>query len=571
MWRENFRVYYARRADAGVLGEIADQISADVNVYDSDGDLTASSQEGLLSGGLISAIIGGNAYVKVSMFGSDHVLATERAGRYDYQVAYLPVTSWVHDVGSEDDSNAHLPPAPGAGAAAAAARNLNAALSVPLLFLPESYSLEIQKATSIVLGMFALLFVATIGLGLLLARGVFEPLRALLEGTRRISRGDLDVRLPLRRSDEIGTVMSAFNEMTAQLSESQRALDERRRYLETILANIGTGVISTGANDRIRTVNSAARRILGIEPGAAIGRTAAEMVGASLAPEIFKLLRDGANAKETFIASEVELQRDGRRSTIKYMLTKLNVDDRYLGTVFVFEDLTELIQTKKLSAWVEMARQIAHEIKNPLTPIRISTQFMRRAYEQKSDKFDQIFKESSDIIIQQVDVLKRIASEFSSYGRMQQLNVTKHELEPMLDNIVQPYLRNSTGVVIELDNSVPDADVLVDTEAVRKICTNLIENAMDAMQSGGRLVVSCRRETIDDGSFIRVSFRDTGPGLSDEAVEKLFEPYFSTKTTGTGLGLAICRSLSQEMGGDIDVHNIPEGGVDASVMLRTAS
>ncbi|MGD8414581.1 MAG: ATP-binding protein, partial [Candidatus Latescibacterota bacterium] len=569
IWRESMRVYYARRIDSRLLGGIADQINADVNVYDENGDLTASSQEGLLSGGLISAIVGGNAYVKVSMFGSDHVLSTERAGQYSYQVAYLPVTSW----GEQDERTAGatgvrtgiLP-----AAAGPRGRPLSAALSVPLLFLPESYSVEIQKATSIVLGIFALLFVATIGLGLLLARGVFEPLRSLLEGTRRISRGDFDVKLPMRRSDEIGSVVSAFNEMSAQISESQRALDERRRYLETILANIGTGVISTGANDRIRTVNSAAQRILGIEAGSVIGRTADEMIEAGRAPEIFKRLRDGRTSRRPFVASEVELQRDGRRSTIKYMLTKLNVEDRYLGTVFVFEDLTELIQTKKLSAWVEMARQIAHEIKNPLTPIRISAQFMRRAYEQKSDKFDQIFLEGSDVIIEQVDVLKRIASEFSSYGRMQQMDVAVRSLSPMLEKIIQPYLRNESGVAVEWDNRVPDAEVLADTEALRKICTNLIENAMDAMPDGGKLSVSCRAESLNGSEYIRVSFRDSGKGLSEEAAEKLFEPYFSTKTTGTGLGLAICRSLSQEMGGDIDVHNIPEGGVDASILLKAA-
>jgi PAS domain S-box-containing protein len=557
MLNQYVRLYYARRLDAALLGDIADQISGDVNVFDDGGNLAASSQEGLLAGGLISAIINGDAYVKVSLFGSDHVLATERAGRYSYQVAYLPVTVVAGPVGDSAAEDGGQP--------------ARAALSVPLLFLPESYSLEVQKATSVVLGIFALLFVATIGLGLLLARGVFEPLRALLEGTRRISRGDLDVRLPMRRSDEIGIVVSAFNEMTAQLSQSQRTLEERRQYLETILASIGTGVISTGADDRIRTVNSAARRILGIEAAAAINRTSGEMVDADLAPEIFRLLGEGKGAREPFIAAEVELLRDGRRATVKYMLTRLDVDDRYLGTLLVFEDLTELIQTKKLSAWVEMARQIAHEIKNPLTPIRISTQFMQRAYEQKSDKFDQIFREGSETIIEQVDVLKRIASEFSSYGRMQEMEVAAHPLAPLLDNIVKPYLQNSAGVVIELTNGVPGADVLVDTEAVRKICANLIENALDVMPDGGRLVVSCREESLQDVDYIRVSFRDTGPGLSEEVTEKLFEPYFSTKTTGTGLGLAICRSLSQEMGGDVDVHNVAGGGVDASVVLRRAS
>ena len=561
-WSEDFFVYYAKRVDAELLGDIADQIGADLNLFGADGNLVASSQEGLLAGGLIAATINSDSYVKVSLLGSNIALATEKAGRYSYQVAYLPVTSWA-PVGE--------PATLGSDRNDLYQHRARAVMSVPLVFLPEFYSVEIQKATSIVLGIFALLFVATIGLGLLLARGVFEPLRALLDGTRRISRGDLNVRLPMRRSDEIGIVMSAFNEMTEQLSESQRALEERRRYLETILANIGTGVISTGSDDRIRNVNSAAERILGIEAGAAIGHTAAEMVEEAHAPEIFRILRDGRQSQAPFVASEVELRRDGRRATVKYMLTQLNAEDRYLGSVFVFEDLTELIQTKKLSAWVEMARQIAHEIKNPLTPIRISTQFMQRAYEQKSDKFDQIFKEGSETIIQQVDVLKRIASEFSSYGRMQHLDVTPHKLSPLLDNIVTPYVRNSAGVTVELQNTCPEAMVLIDTEAVRKILTNLIENAMDAMANGGRLDVSCRRESIDGNDFVRVSFCDTGPGLSDEAAEKLFEPYFSTKTTGTGLGLAICRSLSQEMGGDIDVRNAATGGVEAAVLLELAS
>jgi PAS domain S-box-containing protein len=546
-WSLTNYLYYSRRLDSELLGDIADQVSADVNVFHDGGSLIASSQEGLLAGGLISAIIDCNAYVKVSLLGSNHSLATERTGSYSYQVAYLPVTSWS--------------PVSAGGPG-------RAAMSVPLVFLPESYSVEIQKATSVVLGIFALLFMATIGLGLLLARGIFEPLRSLLEGTRRIISGDLNVRLPMRRSDEIGIVVSAFNEMTAQLSQSQRALNERRRYLETILTNIGTGVVSTDADNRIQTVNSAAERILGVESRQVVGRTAETMVDTPQGSEIFRILRDARDADHAFVASEVELQQDGRRSTVKYMLTRLEVEDRYLGMVFVFEDLTELIQTKKLSAWVEMARQIAHEIKNPLTPIRISTQFMQRAYEQKSDKFDQIFREGSETIIQQVDVLKRIASEFSSYGRMQQLDMGTHDLSPMLGDIIRLYLDNSSGVTVEMHNSCPDAIVQADPEAVRKICTNLIENAMDAMPGGGRLDVSCRREGAGGIDYIRTSFRDTGPGLSSEAAKSLFEPYFSTKTTGTGLGLAICRSLSQEMGGDIEVVNVPGGGVEASILLR---
>ena len=407
-WGGTFYVYYARLVNSDLLGEVAEQVSADVNMYD-DGVLVASSREGLLAGGFMSSIMNADAFLKISVLGSDHLLATERAGQYSYQVAYLPVAGWANRAVSN------------AGGTDPGTSVDHAAMSVPLLFRPESYYAEVQKATSIVLGIFALLFAATIGLGLVLARGIFEPLRALLAGTRRIAQGDFSMKIRMNRRDEIGSVVSAFNDMTERVAESQRALEERRRYLETILENIGTGVISTDSEGRILTVNAAAERILGVSEGAAVGSTAAEMIAAGTAAEIFSLLERAAGLDRSFVADEVELASDGRKSTVKYMLTRLEVDGSFFGAVFVFEDLTELIQSKKLSAWVEMARQIAHEIKNPLTPIRISTQFMLRAYEQRPDQFERVFREGTETILHQVDVLKRIAGEFSSYGRMQRL------------------------------------------------------------------------------------------------------------------------------------------------------
>jgi phosphoglycerate-specific signal transduction histidine kinase len=193
-----------------------------------------------------------------------------------------------------------------------------------------------------------------------------------------------------------------------------------------------------------------------------------------------------------------------------------------------------------------MARQIAHEIKNPLTPIRISTQFMRRAYEQKPADFERAFKEGTETILRQVDVLKRIASEFSSYGRMQQLHIKPQPVDALVRGIVHPYEQNTSGIRVVYEDGASNARVMADGEAVRKICSNLIENAMEAMGSkGGELRVHCAETTNDGAPAIRITFRDTGPGLSDEVSRRLFEPYFSTKTTGTGLGLAICRTLSR--------------------------
>ncbi|MFQ5511244.1 MAG: ATP-binding protein [Candidatus Krumholzibacteriia bacterium] len=546
----SYTVYYGRLLNEDLLGAIADQVGADVNLYDG-GELIASSREGLLSGGFISSMMNADAYVTVSLMDVDQSLVTETAGRYRYEVAYLPIQSV-----REDES---------------------AALGLPLLFRPESYHVEVQKATSVVLGIFALLSAATIGLGLLLARGIFEPLRGLLEGTRRVIRGDLAFKLPSKGRDEIGTVVEAFNEMTDQLSHSRAALDERRRYLEIILASIGTGVVSTDAGDRIRAVNNAAERILGIRGADVLDRSGNELVEGGIAPRFFSLLAGDPSRREPFVSSEIDITMDGQRRTIKYMQTRLDTGGRYMGTVYVFEDLTELINTKKLSAWVEMSRQIAHEIKNPLTPIKLSAQFMVRAHDEKSGDFDKIFKEGSETIIHQVEVLRRIAAEFSSFGRLQQLDMGTHDVARYIKGLVAPYRRNANDVNITLD--IPDDAVMaaVDPEALRKICTNLIENAMEAMPDGGELRITCGngapREADARGGDGRIciSFRDTGPGLSEEVQQKLFEPYFSTKTTGTGLGLAICRGLSREMGGDVVVTNLENGhGVEAKVFLQPA-
>jgi nitrogen fixation/metabolism regulation signal transduction histidine kinase len=304
-----------------------------------------------------------------------------------------------------------------------------------------------------------------------------------------------------------------------------------------------------------------------------IGRDARELAVSSPAMKIFELLTGPGGSDATpFESGEVEFGVGERRATVKYMRTQLEAEGRAFGTVLVFEDVTELIESKKLSAWVEMARQIAHEIKNPLTPIRISTQFMRKAYEQRPEDFDRIFKEGTETIIQQVDVLKRIAGEFSSYGRLQRLDMKPMAIDPLVRGIVTPYENNATGVRVHYDNGAGSATVMADAEAVRKICANLIENAIEAMgPGGGELRVRCAEINAQNEKMVRISFLDTGPGLTATTLQRLFEPYFSTKTTGTGLGLAICRTLSREMGGDVTVRNADSGkGVEAALLLMAA-
>jgi two-component system nitrogen regulation sensor histidine kinase NtrY len=298
-----------------------------------------------------------------------------------------------------------------------------------------------------------------------------------------------------------------------------------------------------------------------------MGKVGKDLAHGGIASQFFSLFTRRSDEDEAFVSSEIELMMDGHARTINYVKTRLSTDGRYLGTVYVFEDLTELINSKKLSAWVEMARQIAHEIKNPLTPIKLSAQFMVKAHEQNADDFNTIFREGSETIIKQVEVLRHIASEFSSFGRLQELELAISNVVPRLEEIVGPYKKNTAGIDVSLSCEERDLQAIFDPEALRKVCTNLIENAMEAMPAGGHLRVSCSR--VRGRGQIKVSFSDTGQGLKEEVKQKLFEPYFSTKTTGTGLGLAICRSLSREMGGDVVVTNIDGGnGVEATLYLR---
>jgi len=292
-----------------------------------------------------------------------------------------------------------------------------------------------------------------------------------------------------------------------------------------------------------------------------VGKRPGEVFGEGLAP-----LRELFRAEDREVR-EVELAlRTGESArTVKAVVASLVEGGEQLGTVVVFDDLTELIRSKKLAAWVEMARQIAHEVKNPLTPIKLSAELMRRAFESGSGDFGGIFKRGVDTVIQQTEILRRIATEFSSFGKAMRLNPEALPLGDFLEKIVAFY-GGAEGFRVSL--SCEDAlTVRADREALRKIIVNFIENAIEAMPEGGDISVLGRRE----GKVAQISVIDSGKGLSSEYQARLFEPYFSTKTNGIGLGLAISKSLAGAMDGEIRLKN-REGaqGVEATVRLPLA-
>ena len=528
-------LYYRRALDDEFVKSVSGALGADINIY-YDALVRASSERELFLGGFLDPLCKPAAFVGIALEGGAAAVLRETLGDYSYYVASAPL--------------------PSLGGAQ------SAVLSVPMLYLPILMQEEVRRTSMLVLGLLALLFATTVTLGVFLAGKIFNPIAALQEGTRKIIEGELEFRLEAEAPDEIGELVESFNTMTAALREARRGLLERQRYLAAVLDNIATGVLVTGRDGAIITLNPSGERILRASGRAVVGKRPGEVFGEGLAPlrGLFASA-PGGEIREV----ELSLFSGEMARTVKAVVADLVEGGERLGTVVVFDDLTELIRSKKLSAWVEMARQIAHEVKNPLTPIKLSAQLMKKAYDSGSADFDGIFKSGVDTVIQQTEILRRIATEFSSFGKAMRLSPEPVPLDAFLGEIVSYYRgAEKIGVRLSCERAL---SVRADREALRKILVNLLENAIDAMPDGGEIAVSCRR----DGGTAVVSVVDSGKGLSGEMQTRLFEPYFSTKTNGIGLGLAISQNLARAMDGEIRLRN-REGapGVEATVTLPLA-
>jgi two-component system nitrogen regulation sensor histidine kinase NtrY len=332
--------------------------------------------------------------------------------------------------------------------------------------------------------------------------------------------------LPARGRDEFAQLMRSFNQMAADLREGQRALAARRSYLESVLGNLSAGVLVIDAQARTVESNNAAERLLGARRAEFVQRVMALSPGAQL------------------IASEITLRMTEGPRTLRCVVDPVQREDGTSGWLVLFDDVTELLANRRLSLYAEMARQVAHEVKNPLTPIQLAAQMIRQAYRDRHARVDEIVEESVDQIERQVARLRGIVAEFSMLGRAEPLQLAPIPVRPLLEEIRSLYPSPDGRLVIELEVE-PKLVVLAQREAIVKVLSNLVENARHAVGERGRIRLQAHGES--DQVSLRVL--DDGPGLSAEVEERLFEPYFSTKHSGTGLGLVICRSLVERMGG----------------------
>ncbi len=404
-----------------------------------------------------------------------------------------------------------------------------------------------------------ILFSAT-WVGMFLTRQITVPIQKLAEGTREISGGNLEYQVEVDAGDELGMLVESFNSMTNELRVDKAVLEERRKYIETLLDNITPGVISVNKNGEITTINKAAIKILNIGQSETL-------IGCHfddcMKDEELARLRDtihGFLGKENLSVSEqLLLTIRGRPLTIAANFLSLKDRlDRYLGMLIVIEDLTQLIRAQKMEAWREVAKRIAHEIKNPLTPIQLSAQRIMKKYNEDADDLKQTIVDGASTIIGQVNTLKGMVDEFSKFARMPSIQPVLVDPHMVLDSAVSLYEAVNPGIRFEKMYYEKAITIMIDPEQIKRAIINLIDNSIEAMNGNGMIRLETKR--IEDSKVFRIELSDNGPGISSGDKDKLFIPYFSTKKVGTGLGLAIVQRIISDHNGVITIEdNIPKG------------
>jgi two-component system nitrogen regulation sensor histidine kinase NtrY len=416
-----------------------------------------------------------------------------------------------------------------------------------------------------------ILFGAT-WMGSYLAKRITRPVLMLSAAAREIGAGHLDQRVEPQSNDEFGSLVEAFNAMASELATSRRKVDRgtielerkhvevegRRRYIETILERITTGVVSVDATGAITTINSAAARLLSLNRQI-VGQPARAVFDRADLQPLGRLIDDAAGGKAEPTAHEIALAREGQELHLAAVATPLVGDTGAPeGVVLVLDDVTPLIRAQKVAAWREVARRLAHEIKNPLTPIQLSAERLRRHFSCAPRQAKALVDECTQTIIGEVESLKGLVDEFSQFARMPSPRTVPTDLAQLITDTIALYNGIFTDVRIEQRFAPGVPLVRLDPEQIRRVVINLVDNAIEATERRGQIVVETQLDPSN--SVVRVVVADNGPGIPPAEREKLFLPYYSTKRRGSGLGLAIVRRIIAEHGGSIEAgDNTPRG------------
>lgn len=422
---------------------------------------------------------------------------------------------------------------------------------------------------------FLIIFVS-IWFGFRLAKSITEPVQMLAKATHRIALGDLDFSLEAEGKDELSSLVRAFNVMTQDLKEARRRteetsrqlqksygeLEQRRRYIEIILQNVTAGVISINRQGVVTLMNKSAESILDMSSDQVIGKPYPQLLTKDQAKEFEEIRQELSLSPKGTLHRPIRMEMKEKVLSILASFTILrDQDEKSLGVVIVFDDLTELEKIQRLAAWREVARRIAHEVKNPLTPIQLSAQRLRKKY-LDDDKLDNearvVFDKCTNTIISQAKELKHLVDEFSNFARMPAPRLYPTRLDDLADDVLTIYRDGHPKIEFKLDIQEGAPEALLDPDQIKRALINLLDNSVASMPDGGKIKVQITYNSA--GNEICLSVSDTGPGISPEDLPRLFEPYFSKRKGGTGLGLAIVNSIVADHNGRILVkNNIPNG------------
>ncbi|MEO1596281.1 MAG: ATP-binding protein [Pseudomonadota bacterium] len=411
------------------------------------------------------------------------------------------------------------------------------------------------------------------------SRRLVAPIQQLVAGTVAVARGDLETELAPPPRDEIGVLVSSFNDMTRRLrsarDEAQQIraqVEAERGNLETILARLSTGVIALTAERNIRTANTAAADILGADLDERTGEPLVEVArGQPLLEQLVDVAEAHFAAGQTEWREQVMLREEVGRRVLTCACTSLPSEDPDApGYVIVFDDITTLLEAQRDAAWGEVARRLAHEIKNPLTPIQLSAERLRRRYLDSLPHEDaQVLDRATHTIVTQVEAMKEMVNAFSDYARAPDMQITQFPINRLVTEVVELYRAEGHHLAITVDLAAADPIIEADNGRVRQLLHNLLRNAVEALadRAEGEIDVGISLLERFGANFVRITVEDNGPGFQAGRLEQVFDPYVTSKPKGTGLGLAIVRKLVEEHAGTIDAGNRNEGGARVTVIL----
>jgi nitrogen fixation/metabolism regulation signal transduction histidine kinase len=411
------------------------------------------------------------------------------------------------------------------------------------------------------------------------ARRLVRPIQDLVAGTRAVAKGDFDMRLPLTSHDEMGILVHSFNDMTKRLARareearrSQQAVEAERANLAVILARLSTGVISLTPERTIRTVNHAAGAILSTEIEKCIDKPFAEAAQSSMLFQQFgaACLRHLEEGRSEW-REQLVLQGESSRRVLMCACTTLSGEDPSSGSaVIVFDDITTLLQAQRDAAWGEVARRLAHEIKNPLTPIQLSAERLRHKLLGAMNPTDaQVLDRATHTIVQQVESMKEMVNAFSEYARVPAMDIARFDLNQLIGEVVELYRSPQVARRPELQLDPAIGHIEADRGRLRQIIHNLLANSLEALEGSAdpQIHIETRRVEHDGVAYAEICVEDNGPGFRTDVVGQVFDPYVTTKPKGTGLGLAIVKKIVEEHGGRIEAENGRTGGARVRIEL----